>query len=194
VPFALGFYPGGGWALLEEGAERAAVRVGPDDSGRLRVRELHLLDSGQPITAERLRVAAVEQLLNLPEERAEIEKLLGRRPSLDVEAVVARFAAVDAVTPSGLGTVHVKRGGAAASISASGAIARGLRAPPQRGYPDDFYSEVAATYRPRFGSVDRATSLRSRPSPPRRRPPHHCSQVGQGGQRPHGVWMPHAVA
>ena len=93
MPFALGFYPGGGWALLEEGAERVAVRVGPDDSGRLRVRELHLLDSGQPITAERLRalrVAAVEQLLNLPEERAEIEKL-GRRPSLDVEAVVARF-------------------------------------------------------------------------------------------------------
>jgi hypothetical protein len=147
----------GGWVVIEGVVERVVVRVELDDTNRYRVHELHLLDSGQPITGERLRavrVAALEQLLNLPEERAEIAKGFARRPSVDVEAAVAKFREVVApasgVTPGLLGTRYDKRGTGVAGMTASGAAARGVRALPQRGYPDDHYAQVADAYRRAF--------------------------------------------
>jgi hypothetical protein len=142
----------GGWVAVEGVDERVVVvRVELDDTNRYRVHELHLLDSGQPITGERLRavrVAALEQLLNLPEERAEIAKGFARRPSVDLEAAVAKFREVVAptVAPDRLGTRYDKRGAGVAGVTASGAAARGLRALPQRGYPDDHYAQVADSY------------------------------------------------
>ena len=80
--------------VVEGGGERVVVRVEPDKTDRYRVRELHLLDTGEPVTAERLRavrVAALEHLLQPPEERVEIRKRLPRPPSVDFELVVDRF-------------------------------------------------------------------------------------------------------
>ena len=134
----------GGWIAIEGGGERVAVRVEPDTTGRYRVRELHLRDTGEPVTAERLRavrVAALEQLLNLPQERAEIDKRFDRRPSVDVEAAVAQFGEIPQAI---LGALSVK---AQVEISSSGTVEPTLKAPGQRGYSDDFYEQVAETYR-----------------------------------------------
>lgn len=136
----------GGWVLLEGPSERIAFRVEPDATGRYRVRELHLLDTGEPVTPERLRAVRVgwlEQFANLPEERAAIEKSFARRPSLDVERAVATFDEI--VAPKTTGRVYEKTGSVVAAASASGVS--GLRAPFQRGYPPAFYERVAEAYR-----------------------------------------------
>jgi hypothetical protein len=136
----------GGWVVVEGGDARVVVRVHPDESNRYRVRELHLLDTGEPITAEHLRalrVAAVEQLLNLPEERAEIDKRLTRRRSVDLESVIKAFAEVGqprTVYGKSSTTWEVK-------ASTSGSVTPGLRVPAVRGYDDGFYEQVAEAYR-----------------------------------------------
>jgi hypothetical protein len=40
---------------LDGSRDHARVRMQPDEHGRLEIHELHLLDNGQPITADRLR-------------------------------------------------------------------------------------------------------------------------------------------
>jgi hypothetical protein len=139
----------GGWVLLEGPSERIAFRVDPDDEGRYRVREFHLLDNGQPVTAERLRAVRVgwlEQWANLPLERAEIDKRFNRKPSVDVESGLARFdEIVDLVSRR---TMYGQASLAGeASIATSGTVTPGLRAPSTRGYSDAFYEQVAEAYR-----------------------------------------------
>jgi hypothetical protein len=144
----------GGWATIEQHrrgadgrierfrAEHFLVRVKLDDAGRFRINELHLFPTDEPVTAERLRavrVSALEQLLNLPEERALIEARLGetrrgRILELDIDTFIGQFSLpqprVVAETPA--------------------AITSGLSVPAGRGYPDDFYERVADAYRAAF--------------------------------------------
>jgi hypothetical protein len=107
----------------------------------LRINELHLFPTGEPITAERLRavrVWAIEQLLNLPAERAALEaRLDDTKPSLAFDAFVENFITTQ-LTPLYAGGPGVHK---APARSAK------LRAPSRRGYPDDFYERVAETYR-----------------------------------------------
>jgi hypothetical protein len=81
----------GWWSVerirLDNQRDHARVRMQPDHAGRLEVHELHLLDNGQPITAERLRafnlgtigqmidasVLISEQLEELPKRRRALE-------------------------------------------------------------------------------------------------------------------------
>jgi hypothetical protein len=74
-----------GWIDLErvwhpQGLEREhiRVRVVPDETGRLGLRELHFLDIGEPITAKRLRalrLGALELMVTMPVESSGASKL-----------------------------------------------------------------------------------------------------------------------
>jgi hypothetical protein len=133
-----------GWAAVTQRTgsgfhwsdEEVLVRVQADEDGRYRVVELHLFPTGEPVTAERLRavrVSAIEQLLNLPEERARIEARQNETgPAKTFEAFLGGFAAsFDPPRPRD---------------AAERSSAR-LTPPSGRGYPDEFYERVAATYR-----------------------------------------------
>jgi hypothetical protein len=92
--------------------EHARVRVQPDDAGRLAIRELHLLDVGEPITAQRLRTftlgtvgqmidaAAIvrEQTGEQPRRRRPLKPPAGRGyPDEFYEHVAARYRAAQAM-------------------------------------------------------------------------------------------------
>jgi hypothetical protein len=135
----------GGWATVtqhppagESPKEHVLVRVVPDDADRYRIHELHVLDAGEPVTADRLRavrVSAIEQLLNLPEERALIQAQLDdpsdENLSFFLPGFLKRFSALRL------------RGSEAARTSPG----TELSPPSGRGYPDDFYERVANAYR-----------------------------------------------
>jgi hypothetical protein len=143
----------GGWATIEQHGrgpdgrieqfriEHFLVRVQADERGRYRLRELHLFPTDEPVTAERLRavrVAALEQLLNLPEERALIEERLnetqrGRLLELDIDSFINQFS------------LPQPRDSEAAAQESARIV--GLSPPRGRGYPDDFYERVADAYR-----------------------------------------------
>jgi len=61
--------------------ERARVRVLPDARGRLEVRELHLLDLGQPITAERLRAFNLGTIGQMIAMQAIVAEQSGAKPA-----------------------------------------------------------------------------------------------------------------
>lgn len=139
-----------GWAevsLYEPGSavaiETLLVRVRPDDAGRYRVHELHLYAKSDPLTAERIRavrVAAVEQLLNLPEERALLEKKFDDPlPGPHLAEFIIDFVRGFEVPQ------HPPR----KAVRGQKPSAK-LSAPGQRGYPDDFYDRVADVYRDSF--------------------------------------------
>ena len=141
----------GGWATVSQhviasavsSVERVLVRVEPDDAGRYRVQELHLFSAGMPVTAERLRairVSAIEQVLNLPEERAAIQREYTRGGTPNLETFAERFTAP---------REQMRTGALAPKGPVSGTSASALRA-PGRSYPDDFYERVAAEYRNAF--------------------------------------------
>ena len=137
---------GGGWVEVElAGAEHLLVRVAADKTGRYRIRELHLFDRKEPVTPDRLRrirLAAIEDLLNLPEERATIARLIDTPATVDLEKPLRGFA-----VPQAAGITHEKTGGARLNPSGSAQVSRGLGRPARRGYQDDFYERVVRVYR-----------------------------------------------
>jgi hypothetical protein len=117
------------------------VRVSADANGRYRVAEFHLFPTDDPITAERLRairVSAIEQLLNLPEEREAIEARLNERREGNVLPTWAAQIQ-DFLRDFRLPTFR--------EAEATPGPPANLTAPDRRGYPDDFYERVAQTYR-----------------------------------------------
>ena len=144
-------FAAGGWVLVEDNtgtSQRVLVRM-EDEGDRYRIRELHLLDPGDAITNERLRsvpVSGVEQLLNLPEERAAIEATLGKKAPFDTEAALRHFKELAEPKPPtqtlAIGKVpssSVLRG---VSLESAATLER-----PSRGHDDAFYEQVAAKYR-----------------------------------------------
>jgi hypothetical protein len=113
--------------------------VRPDEVGRYRIHELHLFPTEEPVTAERLRavrVAAIEQLLNLPDEHEAITARIDEsEPSQLFEARMEQFLATQ-LTP-----LYSSGGGVHKAPPAK------LTPPRGRGYGDDFYERVAASYR-----------------------------------------------
>lgn len=148
---------GGGWALVEQhgaqGRERILVRVATDNRGRYRIRDLHVLDTGEPMTAERLRavrVSAIEAILNLPEQSAAVADRMDTRPPFELEQVLDEFVTSGAVTT---GRAHERdhaRGftpiGGTAPRQHSGHL-RPFARTGRRGYDDDFYRQVADLHR-----------------------------------------------
>jgi hypothetical protein len=136
----------GGWATLEQdkqaGGERVLVRLEPDADGRLRIRELHLLDTGEPVTAERLRavrVSGLETILNLPAERAAIDAALKRAKTPDLEAAAGPFKPLVA--------------------EAERTYYLGDHLRYKHGYPPEWYEGVAAVYRRELNSDRRARPI-----------------------------------
>ena len=96
---------------------------------------MHLLDTGGPVTAERLRgvtLAGFERMLNVAAVREALTAALDRPASLDAEAAAAAFQPVTRAIESA--PIVIREQG------------EPLRAPGSRGYPDDFYRRVAASY------------------------------------------------
>jgi hypothetical protein len=103
------------------------VRVHPDKSGSYRVRELYVRDTGQPITADRLRairVGAIEAMLSIPEYQTAIGSRYNLRDRIDLEREAKKYATTYGAPPR-----------------------QPLKSPSGRGYPDEFYERVAAAYR-----------------------------------------------
>jgi hypothetical protein len=127
-----------GWLAIEtpEG-EKLLVRVAPDESGYLRVRELHLGDTGEPVTAQRLRavrLGAIENVANLSTER---------------EAIMER---IELPITAPLDFMDFFKAGESVSVfveapAAVHARPQPLVAPSGRGYPNSFYERVAEEYR-----------------------------------------------
>jgi hypothetical protein len=134
-----------GWAAVSQHAAgggqpglQVLVRVRADEAGRYRIHELHLFPTDEPITAERLRavrVGAIEQLLNLPDEHEAIAARIDEsEPSQLFEAFMEKFLATQLTPAYSGGGVHR-------------APASKLSAPRGRGYGDEFYERVATSYR-----------------------------------------------
>ncbi len=124
-----------GWVRVEyaraAGRERLLAHVRPDEGGMLRVRDLTLLDVGEPVTVERLRavrLGTIERLVNHPAHRAAILQRFDSGEPLDLEAASRRFTA--ATTRAG----RRRR-------STPAVLER-----PVRGYGDEHYEAVAAAY------------------------------------------------
>lgn len=137
----------GGWAVVnkligdDEGDayERVLVNVRADEAGRYRVLELHLVSSGEPITAEGLRtirLGKIEDMLNLPEERAEIAARL--EEEADPREI---FATRSTVYRPVKGPRLIRKPAPPATT---------LSVPDGRGYSDAFYEQVADVYRRAF--------------------------------------------
>jgi len=128
------------------------VRVSPDETGRYRVRELFLSDTGEPITADRLRgvrLGAIETVVNLPFEHSAITERIHLEPPFGAPGSEGFFEWGPS-QPRGR------------PISAEELRVRQQRQPPPlvmpagRGYPDSFYGEVAKTYRAAMRSDNHA--------------------------------------
>lgn len=147
----------GGWVRVERhssgGSWWVLVRVAPDRGGRLRVMELYLddLDSETPVTSQRLRklpLGQIEQLLNLPDERAGITGWL-RYKGIDMKAVAARYStspAGEPSTPAGQAAADARRRAAELADRAV-EFRQPLAKPGRRPYPAGFYQRVAEAYR-----------------------------------------------
>jgi hypothetical protein len=123
--------------------EQLVAWVRRDESGRLRVHELLLLDSGEPVSVDRLRAlrpSAIEGLLNLPSEHAAIQEQLDEPPAIDLAAPLHHFEAVKAPAPR----VYEKSGVSLMRRAATGALPATR---PSRGYADTFYEQVGDVYR-----------------------------------------------
>ena len=138
-------FANGGWLGVErhDGSERMRVRFEPDDNGRLRIRELHLLDIGEPVTAQRLRavlLGAIEGMANSPNERQEIQTRYDKPPAgaFDSDEFFHRRESRP-VTAEELRSMQREPS---------------LVAPRGRGYPDDFYANVAEEYRAAVRRLD----------------------------------------
>jgi hypothetical protein len=138
-------FANGGWIGLErhDGSEGMLIRVAPDDTGRFRVRELLLRDTGEPVTAERLRavrLGAIESVANLPDESSAIRERLE----------------LPVVNPPGSTSFFDPHQEMRLRAQPKPQPARRKLAPPRgRGYPDDFYVRVAETYREALRQQDR---------------------------------------
>ena len=147
----------GGWVRVErhssEGSWWVLARVAPDRGGRLRIMELYLddLDSETPVTSQRLRklpLGQIEQLLNLPDERAGITGWL-RYKGIDMKAVAARYStspAGEPSTPAGRAADDARRRAAELADRAI-ELRQPLAKPGRRPYPPGFYQRVAEAYR-----------------------------------------------
>lgn len=144
----------GGWASVVERkrvgpsprSESFLVRVEPDDGRRYRIVELHLHSSpSEPVTAARLRavrISAIEQLLNLPEEREALAARFDeRKPGKVYEAFMNAFVS-DFTLPRPRDYEAVSEQPTPDSTT--------LSPPKSRGYPDEFYERVRDTYRDAF--------------------------------------------
>jgi hypothetical protein len=74
-----------GWWSVERIAfdgtrDHARVRMEPDHAGRLEVRELHLLDNGEPITAQRLRAYSLGTVAQMIGAIVRIDEARGQQP------------------------------------------------------------------------------------------------------------------
>jgi hypothetical protein len=155
----------GGWVeVLQQraaGQQRFYVRVQPDRLGWLRLSELYLAaQHGEALTAEQLRLlrlGALEQLLNLPAQRAAIRQSLMR----------------DAKPPTDTPRSHdgedanAAQGTSVQEIPTEEPEPEPLQRPQRRPYPDGFYRDVAAAYRRnlRHGLPPNATLAQETGSP-----------------------------
>ena len=154
----------GGWVRVEQHTADGdrwwlLVRVAPDGGGRLRIMELYLddLDSETPVTSQRLRklpLGRIEQLLNLPEERAGITDRLDIE-GIDIKTVAGRYRTTPAREPARpldrAARDRLRRAArhqhAAATVSHNIENRQPLSRPDQRPYPPGFYQRVAEAYR-----------------------------------------------
>ncbi len=127
--------------------EKLLARVAPDENGYLRVRELHLSDSGEPVTAQRLRAVRLGAIENIANLRGEREAIM-ERIELPVDAPLG---SKDFFKTRPSASVFTKSGAGVAGLVGAGtaqhARPKPLVAPSGRGYPDSFYERVAEEYR-----------------------------------------------
>jgi hypothetical protein len=142
----------GGWlgidARPEGSGERMLVRVAPDEDGRLRVRELHLRDTDEPITAQRLRavrIGAIEAMANGANEYQTIMERYEFPPAgpIGSENFFDPYPGMRPISAAELAELLQEQ-------------QPSLAPPAKRGYPDEFYAEVAEAYRAAVRRGDRA--------------------------------------